>query len=227
MKFFLKKSLVFVILFFFFFLISCDRSVEIKKTFTFETSFRPDAGSSPDAISAAMTNAMNEALIDVARNSKQDSVMQFASKEENLSIIYKDIAFLPVLNADDLKDIINDHVDEKFRLYKKEDYSSEAEAIDFNKNFVLIVAHPQKKITINSGEINNIGSTYLDKILDKGIKNNRYIVKLESGRLGNLSSGLETLMQKWDSDVYVLEKKNADSLSLELNDEIYNFSIKK
>lgn len=227
MKSVLKKCLVLVMLFFFCFLISCERSVEIKKTFTFETSFRPDDGSSADAISADLTNAMNDALIDAARDSKQDSVMQFKSKKENSSIIYKDIAFLPVLNADDLDGIINDHVEERFRLYKNEDYSSEVKSIDFDKNFVLIVAHPQKKITINSGEINNIGATYLDKILNKGVKNNKYIIELQSGRLGNLSTGLESLMQKWDSDVYVLEKKSADSLSLELNDEVYNFSIKR
>lgn len=229
MKFVLKKYLVLFTIFSIIFLISCketveEKSVQIEKTFTFETSFKPEKDF--NGLGADLTDALNGALMNVAQDSKQDSVMQFQSKRENLSAIYSDIVFLPVLNADDLDDIINDHIDKSLKLYKTKDYSSEIKSIDFNKNFIVIVAHPKKKFDISSSEINDIGSNYIDKILDKGVKNNKYVIKLKSGRLRDLSSDLELLVKKWESDVYVLEKKNVDTLRLEFNDKIFNYNIK-
>nr|WP_199158945.1 hypothetical protein [Pedobacter sp. ASV2] len=202
-------------------LTSCNNTVEVKHNFSFETSLRPGNGRMKD-----FANNMNNVLMNSAKESGADSTLQIQSEEEEDLPLYDDVAFLPVVSAEQLNNIIGDYTEKRFRV-NKEDYSAQVNSIDFNKNLVFIVSHPKAPIMV-MGEVNNTGhAIYVDKVLDDGTQKNKRFIKLQSKRLGDVASGMASLMQKWESNVYILEKKDADSLVVEIDKNLYPFSLKK
>lgn len=201
-------------------LTSCNNAVEVKHSFSFETSLRPGNDGAKD-----FANNMNKALMNSAEESGADSTLQIQTEEEDLPL-YDDVAFLPVVSAEQLNNIIGDYTEKRFRR-NNEDHSAQVNSIDFTKNLVFIVSHPKAPMMV-MGEVNNSGhAIYVDKVLDNGTEKNNRLVKLNSKRLGDVASGMASLMQNWESNVYILEKKDADSLIVEIDQNIYPFSLKK
>ncbi|MGU3375017.1 hypothetical protein [Chryseobacterium sp. M5A1_1a] len=201
-------------------LTSCNNEVEVKHSFSFKSSLRPGSDGMKD-----FANNMNKALMSSAEKSGADSAIQIQTEKEDLPL-YDDLAFLPVVSAEQLNNIIDDYIGKEFKI-NGEDHSAQVNSIDFNKNFVFIVSHPKAPMAV-MGEVNNPGpATYIDKVLDDGTKENKRLIKLNSKRLGGVASGMALLMQKWESNVYILEKKNADSLVVEIDKNIISFSLKK
>ncbi|WP_316803374.1 hypothetical protein [Pedobacter nototheniae] len=202
-------------------LTSCNKPVEVKQTFNFETSLRPGNDRMED-----FTNNINKVLRNNAETSGADSTIQFQSNEDEKKPIYEDVAFLPVLTAEALDQIIGDYAEKRFRR-NGEDHSAQVNSIDFTKNLVFLVSHPKAPMMV-LGEVNDSGhAIYLDRVLDDGTKDNKRLIKLQSKRLGDVASGMASLMQKWESTVYILEKKNEDSLLVEIDKTVYPFSLKK
>ncbi|MCZ4243654.1 hypothetical protein [Pedobacter punctiformis] len=215
------KNANYVVLLIICLLSSCNGPAEVKQSFSFQTSLRPGNDRMRD-----LTNTMNQVLLNNAKKAGEDKALQIQSGEKEELPFYEDIAFLPVVNATELTNVINDYTEKRFKA-NQEDYSAQVNSIDFDKNLVLIVSHPKAAMVV-LGEVNNTGQAlYFDKVLDDGIKNNKHVIKLQSKRLGEVASGMASLAQNWESAVYVLEKKNKDSLFVEIDDIIYPFSLKK
>jgi len=201
--------------------ISCSSPVEVKERFAFETALRPGNDGVSD-----LANRLNGALIEQARKSGKDSTLVIQSDEKNKAPFYEDIAFLPVISAEELEDIIGDHADKGFRT-NQQDFSAQIGAIDFKKNFVLLIGHPKTTPSIVLGEMSTSQAIYIDKVMDGGSDHKNRHIELVSKRLGDAASGEASLMQKWESKVYILDYKDCDSLQFEIDKNIYSFSLKK
>lgn len=201
--------------------VSCSAPVEVKEGFVFETTLRPGNDGVSD-----LANRLNGALIEQAQKAGQDSALVLQSDDKEKAPLYEDIAFLPIVSAEELENVIGDHTEKRFRT-NQQDFSAQIGAIDFKKNFVLLVGHPKAATSVVLGEISSNQAIYADKIMDHGLDQKKRKVELISKRLGDSASGLASLMQKWESKVYILDYKNCDSLLLEIDKNIYPFSLKK
>lgn len=201
--------------------VSCSTPVEIKEGFAFETTLRPGSDRVSD-----LANKLNGALIEQAHKEGKDSALVLQSDEKAKMPFYEDIAFLPIVSAEELENVIGDYTEKRFRT-NQQDFSAQIAAIDFKKNFVLLVGHPKATSSIILGEVNNNQAIYVDKVMDDGLVHEKRKIELVSKRLGDAATGLASLMQKWESKVYVVDHKNSDSLLLEIDKNVYPFSLKK
>lgn len=201
--------------------VSCSSPVELKEGFAFETTLRPGSEGVSD-----LANKLNGALIEQAQKAGKDSALVLQSDEKAKMPFYEDIAFLPIVSAEELENVIGDYTEKRFRT-NQQDFSAQIAAIDFKKNFVLLVGHPKATSSIVLGEINNNQAIYVDKVMDDGLDNKKRKIELVSKRLGDAATGLASLMQKWESKVYIVDYKNSDSLLLEIDKNVYPFSLKK
>ena len=201
--------------------VSCSSPVELKESFAFETTLRPGSEGVSD-----LANKLNGALIEQAQKAGKDSALVLQSDEKAKMPFYEDIAFLPIVSAEELENVIGDYTEKRFRT-NQQDFSAQIAAIDFKKNFVLLVSHPKATSSIVLGEINSNQAIYVDKVMDDGLDNKKRKIELISKRLGDAATGLVSLMQKWESKVYVVDHKNSDSLLLEIDKNVYPFSLKK
>lgn len=201
--------------------VSCSSPVELKEGFSFETSLRPGNGRVSD-----LAKSLNGVLIDDAQKAGKDSALVLQQDEKEKAPFYEDIAFLPVVGAEELENVISDHAEKGFRT-NQQDFSAQIAAIDFKKSFVLLVGHPKATSSIVLGEINNNQAIYVDKVMDAGLDHKNRKIELISKRLGDAATGLASLMQKWESKVYIVDYKNSDSLLLEIDKHVYPFSLKK
>ena len=201
--------------------ISCSSPVELKESFAFETTLRPGSEGVSD-----LANKLNGALIEQAHKAGKDSALVLQSDEKAKMPFYEDIAFLPIVSAEELDNVIGDYTEKRFRT-TQQDFSAQIAAIDFKKNFVLLVSHPKSTSSIVLGEVNSNQAIYVDKVMDDGLDNKKRKIELISKRLGDAATGLASLMQKWESKVYVVDHKNSDSLLLEIDKNVYPFSLKK
>lgn len=201
--------------------VSCSSPVELKEGFTFESTLRPGSDRVSD-----LANKLNSALIEQAQKTGKDSTLVIQSDEKVDAPFYEDIAFLPVVSAEELQNIIYGYAEKGFRT-NQQDFSAQIAAIDFKKNFVLLIGHPKASSSIVLGEVNNNQAIYVDKVMDKGLDNKNRKIELVSKRLGDAATGLASLMQKWESKVYIIDYKKSDSLLLEIDKNIYPFSLKK
>ncbi|MBB5636299.1 hypothetical protein HDF26_003244 [Pedobacter cryoconitis] len=215
----LKKA--FLLLPFLGLLTSCSSPVEVKEGFTFETTLRPGNGRVSD-----LANKLNGALMEQAQKAGKDSVLIFQSDDKTKLPFYEDIAFLPIVSAEELDNVMGDYTAKRFGI-NREDFSAQTGAIDFRKNFVLLVAHPKSTPSIVLGEVNTNQAIYVDKVMDDGLDDKKRKVELISKRLGDVASGMASLLQKWESKVYILDYKDCDSLLLEIDKNVYPFSLKK
>lgn len=213
----LSFSFLFVVSLF----ISCSSPVELKESFAFETTLRPGSEGVSD-----LANKLNGALIEQAQKAGKDSALVLQSDEKAKMPLYEDIAFLPIVSAEELENVIGDYTEKRFRT-NRQDFSAQIAAIDFKKNFVLLVGHPKATSSMVLGEVNNNQAIYVDKVMDDGLENKKRKIELVSKRLGDVATGLASLMQKWESKVYVVDYKNSDSLLLEIDKNVYPFSLKK
>jgi len=195
--------------------------VELKESFAFETTLRPGSEGVSD-----LANKLNGALIEQAHKAGKDSALVLQSDEKAKMPFYEDIAFLPIVSAEELDNVIGDYTEKRFRT-TQQDFSAQIAAIDFKKNFVLLVSHPKSTSSIVLGEVNSNQAIYVDKVMDDGLDNKKRKIELISKRLGDAATGLASLMQKWESKVYVVDHKNSDSLLLEIDKNVYPFSLKK
>jgi hypothetical protein len=202
-------------------LFSCSSPVEVKEGFTFETTLRPGNDRVSD-----LANSLNGALIEQARKEGKDSALILQSGNKTKLPFYEDIAFLPIVSAEELDNVAGDYTEKRFRT-NQQDFSAQIKTIDFKKNFVLLIAHPKTTPSIVLGELNTNQAIYADKVMDDGLDHKNRKVELISKRLGDAADGMASLMQKWESKVYILDYKNCDSLLLEIDKNIYPFSLKK
>ena len=201
--------------------VSCSSPVELKEGFAFETTLRPGSDRVSD-----LANKLNGALIEQAQKAGKDSTLVLQSDEKVDVPFYEDIAFLPVVSAEELQNVIDDHAEKGFST-NQQDFSAQIAAIDFKKNFVLLIGHPKASSSIVLGEVNNNQAIYVDKVMDAGLDHKNRKIELVSKRLGDAATGLASLMQKWESKVYIVAYKNSDSLHLEIDKHAYPFSLKK
>lgn len=201
--------------------VSCSSPVELKEGFSFETSLRPGNNQGSD-----FAKSLNGALIEEAQKVGKDSALVLQPDEKEKVPFYEDIAFLPVVSAEELENVIGDHAEKGFRT-SQQDFSAQIAAIDFKKSFVLLVGHPKATSSIVLGEVNNSQAIYVDKVMDAGLDHKNRKIELVSKRLGDAATGLASLMQKWESKVYIVDYKNSDSLLLEIDKYVYPFSLKK
>ncbi|WP_367865680.1 hypothetical protein [Pedobacter sp. WC2423] len=201
--------------------VSCSSPVELKEDFAFETTLRPGKDRVSD-----LAKSLNGALMEEAQKAGKDSALVLQSDEKEKVPFYEDIAFLPVVSAEELQNVINDHAEKGFST-NHQDFSAQIAAIDFKKNFVLLVGHPKAASSIILGEVNNNQAIYVDKVMDAGLDHKNRKIELVSKRLGDAATGLASLMQKWESKVYIVAYKNSDSLHLEIDKHVYPFSLKK
>jgi hypothetical protein len=201
--------------------ISCTAPVEIKGLFTFETSLRPGSNAR-----SSFADEMNNILLDGAKKAGKDSVLQFKAQENEGALpLYGDLAFVPIFSAEALNSIIADPMQDNFGI-NKSGFSEKVSAIDFDKNFVLIVGHPAPSMGVLTEAATANHALYFDKILDKGSGNKIRKIELSTKRLGAAPGGLSSFMQKWKSNIYVLQKKDCDSAVVEIDEMVYPFSIK-
>jgi len=201
--------------------VSCSSPVELKEGFAFETTLRPGSDRVSD-----LANKLNGALIEQAQKTGKDSTLVIQSDKKVDAPFYEDIAFLPIVSAEELQNVIDDYAEKGFRT-NQQDFSAQIAAIDFKKNFVLLIGHPKASSSIVLGEVNNNQAIYVDKVMDNGLDNKNRKIELVSKRLGDAATGLALLMQKWESKVYIIDYKKSDSLLLEVDKNIYPFSLKK
>ena len=149
--------------------------------------------------------SINSALVDAALKQGMDSTLLIGEQENRAN--YDDCEFYPVLSAMALHRVVDDPLTKEF--------NPAIDSIDFKTHFAFIVAHPDSYTV-----------TYFDQLSSKGSGKGLLKLKLHSRVLGNAKSGLEALMQKWKIKVYSIEKKNYDSLTVQLDDNIYPFGIK-
>ncbi len=169
---------------------------------------------------------MNNVLLDGAKKAGKGSVLQFKAQENEGALpIYRDLAFVPIVSTEALNNIIADALVDNFGT-DKSGFSAQVSAIDFNKNFVLIVGHPIPSMGALTEAATANHALYFDEILDKGSGNKIRKIELSTKRLGNASSNLASFMQKWKSNIYMLEKKGCDSAVVEIDEMVYPFSIK-
>ncbi len=195
---------------------SCNTPVEKQEAFSFQTRMRPDINGVRNIM-----EIVNEGFLNNVIKANSDSVLQFQSTQKETSPVYKDIAFLPIASATELKDLLKEKMEYSGN---NEDFTAQIAIIDFTKNFVLVLGHPSSSPTSLS-DINTIKAIYFDEVLDEGIKNNKREIKLNSKRLGNASVGYQSIMELWKSKVYILQRNNCDSVNIEIDKKKYAFTI--
>jgi hypothetical protein len=195
--------------------ISCSSPVEIEEQFKIETSFRPDMD-----IRTGFLDVVNDVLVDKAEDAGEDSVIQFESKGKPRLSPYKDVAFLTVSSAEELKKLSSYDGSTNAAI------STQISSIDFNKDFIFIVGHPIPPIMV-AGEINSTRALYLDKVLDIATEDSIRKIKLETSRLGNVSEGFSGFSQKWQSHIYIIPRNGCEDVLLELDKEKYPLYITK
>jgi hypothetical protein len=191
--------------------------VKVKEGFQFETATRPDQNGQQDILSR-----INGALAEDAVKTGKNSALQFETKSKPPA--YKDIAFLPILSAKELKDLIADQGQRHFG----EDIQGllgKVGTIDFSKNFVLIVGHPKGRNTMEDMNANQ--PIYTDWIYDNGVENRKRKIKLSTVRMGDILTDTASLLQTWESTAYEIAYKNSDSLLLEIDKNMYSFNLKR
>jgi hypothetical protein len=194
---------------------SCSRPVEIQEQFKVETSFRPDVDTRTD-----FTNKMNKLFVKEAEKAGKDSVIQFQPKGKRRLSPYEDVAFLAVSGADALTNLCSD-----FGLARG-DFSTQIGSIDFDKNFVFVVAHPGGPV-MSGQSISSSQALYFDKVFDMATEDSIRKIKLETSRLGNVSEGLAGFSQKWQSHIYIIPRNGCEDVLLELDKEKYPLYLTK
>lgn len=134
--------------------------------------------------------------------------------------IYADIEFFPVTQAQPLVDMTR-------RWRRTSDYIADIEAIDFDKQFAFVVAHPALTASMPMGSTPSSGSPgiYFSqprvRYGDGGID-----IDMEASRLGGDADPMAlALASSWDAKVYVLDRRGADTLRVRLYDDTYTFSL--
>jgi hypothetical protein len=219
-----KKIISFSLYFFMmaFIITGCDRAVEVQESFTFETIFRPSADGS---LMENIKGNINDVLIDKAIKNAQDSVLLFEqTKPKNNMPDYSDIVLFTITSTKQLETVVNNNQDDNFGQNKK-DFSVPVAGIDFNKNFVLLIGHP--KPSLYAGLNAGTNAVYFDKVIDNGLEREQRKIETECKRLGDVPTGPGVFSQTWKSKIYVLERKQNDSIDIRLDGKIYSFSIKE
>jgi hypothetical protein len=209
-------------------LISCitphSEGKEVKEQFHFKTYSRPDQNWAD-----SFASTLNTALVEEAEKTGKDKVLQMGAGVSTKAPSYQDVAFLPILNAADLKKLVNPYALNLIGA-NEQNLVQKVDSIDFEKNFVLIIGHPMPASPVLGGDNGGRPQTqayYTDRVLDNGVENKKRKIQLETGRLGSVASGLEAITQSWGSKVYVVEKKNGDSLLLQIDKNTFSFGLKK
>lgn len=217
----INKIPLFLLLFCGFCVLSCKSPTEqqapdkvLTESFSFQSTIRPDVSWTENLV-----NNFNAAAREEALKNGQDSVMQFQTPKKKRPV-YRDIAFFPVLSAKKLEELSNSG----FGRYTKNKHLGQIGSIDFKKNFVLIVGHPIPKITYGAQGTSGYAA-YFDEVSELRMKNGKLTLKLDCSKIGSGASGMQALMQKWKSSVYVVSKNNCDTLLVELYEDIYPFSL--
>ncbi len=201
-----KVTRVFLI-FLIFMAAACSGPVEIREQFKLETNFRPDT----DNIMSSFTDAVNDVLIERAEKAGVDSVLQFQPNQKRRVSPYQDVTFLPLSTTEKLKMLCTEFGS------IKEPCVAKIATIDFDKNFVLVVGHPVPQVMVG-GEINSGGAIYFDKVVDMATTDSIRKIKLETSRLGGGSyDNFSVFSSKWQSGIYLLERKGCNKVMVELD----------
>jgi hypothetical protein len=203
-------------------LFSCNKAVEINESFSFESDLRP----TPDgSFMKNLIRNFNDVSIDIAKRNSQDSVLTF--EEENTKDNmpnYRDIVLFTITSTKQLESVVSkSQID--YYTKNKNDLSVSIAAIDFTKNFVLLIGHPKPS---NYAVLKGTGTgIYFDKVIDNGLKREYRKIEAKCSRLGDIQADLNSFSQTWKSEIYVLERKLNDSIDIVLDDKSYPFSLKE
>jgi hypothetical protein len=193
---------------------STGRNEKVEKSFSIVTNNKPGSNGISNFF-----GAMNDLLEQKASESGADSVVQFEQNTKVDTILpnYRDLACLVITSPEQLKKMLP-------MSYSDIDMDNKIEAIDFKNNFVLIAAHPIAPVMVN-GEINRNGAYYLDDVEDRGVKNKSRKIKLSAMFVGNNTITENYFSQKWSSNVYILKRKDCNTVIVEIDEKSYSFTI--
>jgi hypothetical protein len=199
---------------------------EVKERFHFITYSRPYQNWED-----IFTSTLNTALVEEAEKTGKDKVLQMGAGASTKAPSYHDVAFFPILNAADLQKLVDPYIETLFGM-NGQYLTKKVDSIDFKKNFVLIIGHPiptPMMLSVENGGQPQTQGYYTDRVLDNGVENKKRNIQLKTRRLGRsvVASGLEVFTQNWGSTVYIVEKKNSDSLLLQIDKNTFSFSLKK
>nr|CDQ33780.1 hypothetical protein BN993_03227 [Virgibacillus halodenitrificans] len=175
-----------------------DKPTELKPTTEFSTSIRP-ALDAKHLVSAALSGSGMALEREPGDNPPQ----------------YADLEFFPILSADGFKKIEDtSYGHSRSRL-------PDLSGIDFNKNFVFLVAYPSSDSyrAAQSGQqalfFTKVQVTYPD---------DEVALDLSASHLGNMD--IATMLSgSWKGELYVVERRDRDQLEVNIDDNTYRYSL--
>ncbi|MCD9027759.1 hypothetical protein LDO26_06025 [Luteimonas sp. BDR2-5] len=145
--------------------------------------------------------------------------LQGDADDEPAAPIYADIEFFPVLDADALAGLTRGFG------RRSGEHQGDIDAIDFDTHFAFVVAHPA--MTQFPGGAHDGGNPGIYRsqpkvrYADDGID-----ITLDASRLGGDIDPMGlAFAARWESKVYVIERRDADTLRVRLYDDDYRFSL--
>lgn len=146
------------------------------------------------------------------------SLIFSGSHAENSSApSYADIEFFPVTSAGQLASLIPP--------FARDQGGADAiSAIDFDTQFALVVAHPSMTQMPGNPVFGGTPGIYFSTPRAR-YKSDEIVIKLDAKRLGGNDVGLGMLVGRWDSNVYVFDRKGKETLRVQLYDDDYRFAL--
>lgn len=130
--------------------------------------------------------------------------------------VYSDIEFFPVLHADALEAMSGP------RQLRRRDIEPEFSAIDFDRQFAFLVAHPNASGSyraMSSGQY----ATYFSSVR-VSYPDDRVRVHLSGSRLGGLDP-ITAMAARWEGKIYPIDRRGRELLEVRLDDNVYTYAL--
>lgn len=175
-----------------------EKSSEIEPSIEFSTSFRPMLDTK-HLVSAILSG----------------SGMTLESEPGDNPPQYADLAFFPVLNAEEFEKMADSSYGHS------RGHLPNLSSTDFDKNFVFLVAYPRS----DSYQAARSGTQalFFTKV-EVGYPDDKVALKLSASRLGEMS--MDTMLSGgWKGELYVVERRKRDQLEVSIDDKSYHYSL--